>query len=153
MSFSRGERHESFEQSGASTARGSTEAFVPIVEHIAHVIPQIAKIVNPADYLFELGFRQRANFAARSATSIANLEDSCELFQREADSERSPDNPNALDRFRRILPVARCRSPGAWQDTDLLIMAESIGADTAFTSELAGFHMLLGYLCQYQPRN
>jgi hypothetical protein len=152
LSFS-GERHESFEQSGASTARSFAEALVPIVEHIAHVIPQIAKIVNPADYLFELSFRQRANFAARSATRVANFEDSCEFFQREADSERSSDKPNALDRFRRILPVARCSSLGAWQDTDLLIMAERIGADTTFTSELAGFHRLLGYLCQYRPRN
>ena len=153
MSFSGGERHESFEQSGASTARSFTQAFVPIVNHTAHVIPQITKIVNPADYLLELGFCQRANFAARSATGVANFEDSCELFQRKADFERSPDKPNALDRFRRILPVASCRSLGAWKDTDLLIMAERIGADTAFTSDLAGFHILLCYLCQYRPRN
>jgi hypothetical protein len=93
VSFSGGERHESFEQSGASTARSFTQALVPIVEHTAQVIPQIAKIVNPVDYLFEFGFRQRANFAARSATGVANFEDSCELFQREADFERSPDKP------------------------------------------------------------
>ena len=142
VSFSGGDRHESFEQSGASTARSFTEALVPIVEHIAHVIPQIAKIVYLADYLFELGLRQRANFAARSATGVANLEDSCELFELEADFERSPDKPDALDRFGRILPVARGRSLGAWQDTDLLIMAERIDADTAFTSETAGSHVL-----------
>jgi hypothetical protein len=71
------------------------------------------------------------------------LEDSRELVQREADSERAPDQANALAGVRRILPVAGCGSLGAGQDADPLIMAERVGADTAFPREFAGSHVLV----------
>ena len=158
MPFSGGQRHKSFEQSSAGTARSFAEALVPIGEHVAHLIPQIAKIVDPADDLIELIFRQRADFAAGSTARITNFENSREFFKREADFERTPDQPDALDRFRRILPVARCRSVGTRQDPDALIVTERIGAHAAFTSQFAGSHVtfpcLSVHLCaQYGPWN
>jgi hypothetical protein len=105
------------------------------------VIPQIAKIADPANYLFELGFRHCTDLLAGCATGVANSKDSCELFQREPDFESATHEPNPLNSFGRILPVPGRGSLRALQDPDFLIMAERICTDTAFASEFAGLHV------------
>jgi hypothetical protein len=77
------------------------------------VVQQLAKLVSKHDKISEIPFHfiellcsKRSNLATRRAASVSLGEYSRQLFNREADAQRSLNQPDSIDRTRRIFSIA-----------------------------------------------
>lgn len=104
---------------------------------------------NPGEFLL----RQFKYAAAWNTACVPGLKNVCQFRQRETDAKRSPDNPNPLDDFRWIHPIAGLGSLSFRQDPNPLVVPNCIGADGRGLRQLAGSKRSLGSLHheEYQP--
>jgi hypothetical protein len=113
------------------------EACVPLVEHCGELLPHGRHLRDAAVERVELLPCQRPHVAARRRPAVALAEDPLDLAEREADRERSPDEPHALDGRPRkaAVPVRAAHRRG--QDAHALVVADRVRADAADPGQLA----------------
>jgi hypothetical protein len=86
---------------------------------------------------------------ARRTTTVACLQEACELLRRKAESDRIADEEQPRDRFIGVVPETAGCSRGARQDTDALVVADQIRTDTGPTGRLADSEGVAGHAPSY----
>ncbi len=107
------------------------------------ILSQRRHLRDAAVEIRELLTRQRAHVAARRRTGIALSKDSLQFDERKADRHRSPDEGNAADTLARKTTIAIRSAHRIREQSQTLVVADRIGADTAEPRQLSGKNLVV----------
>jgi hypothetical protein len=120
-SFSARPIPQRFQQHGSSAVRSRFQPPAPIREQVKQMLAQVRHIGQLTFQLFQFASRQSSYFPAGCAASLSHPKHARKLSQRQAQPQRSPNQPYAVYRLRRVLPVSRARPHRTRQDAHPLI--------------------------------
>ena len=130
-------RHERFEKMGRLAVRGRVEPLVPALEDLEQGTAETRQLQKLIFDLPELCLGELAHLPARWSTGGPLTEDARELVEREAETERAPDQLHSRDDVRQVAAIP-ARSPIRWRDQSLpLVVADGVVTHAALSRNFA----------------
>src|SRR5262245_18759803 len=122
---------EGFEQVRWLSCGRSRQTFLPLEERPPDRLARLGEVGNLLLDGRQDSIARREHAPARSAAALSDVQERSDLLERETEAARVAYEPDALDRGRAVLPVARASPGGSGQEAEAFVVPNGVGAHPA----------------------